>query len=195
MPRFDIGVRDYEKWANNLFIISILVRVIISQGHLSKLLLRSERLGTRLQVRLGRILKSRSKLNANIGEDRVDNSHQHGRRTGDHLNVLGPSPLSSPNSSLQREKRKNCSCTKTHLHWLEARQVLRGHGESSIGIVDAHIALSQGIFKHGALSLASPLQAIITVHLTWTVVTIILFVLRQLHITKLLVDDILIDGR
>merc|ERR1711951_91600 len=95
-------------------IISVLIGVIVRQSHLPKLLLWSERLSPRLQVRLGRVLNSRSKFNANIGEDRVDSSHQHGRRTGDRLDVLGPSPLCSPSSSLQREKRKNCSCTKTH---------------------------------------------------------------------------------
>merc|ERR1740121_1221203 len=102
-------------------VISILIRIVVGQGHLSKLLLWGEGLCPRLQVRLGGILNSRGKLNANEGEDGVDSSHQHGRRaTGDHLNVLGSSPLGSPSSSLQREKRKNCSSTKSHLHRLEA---------------------------------------------------------------------------
>merc|ERR1719228_2630888 len=176
-------------------VVSIFIRVIVGQRHLSKLLLWSEGLSPRLRVRLRRVLNGRSQLNANIGEDGVDGSHQHGRRpTGDHLDVLGTSPLGSSSSSLQREERKNSSCTKSHLNRLEARQVLCGHRDRSISIVDAHVTLSQGVFKHSTLSLASPFQAVITVHLTWTVVAIVLFILRQLHVTKPLVDDVLLNG-
>merc|ERR1719192_243735 len=129
-----------------------------------------------------------------VGEDGVDGSHQHGRRTtGDNFDVFGSRPLSSPSSSLDWEMRKNCSCTKPHLYRLEAGQVLSRHRRGSISIVDAHIALDQSILSHGALSLTSPLQAIFTVVFTWAVVAIV-FLLRQLHVAKLVIDDVLSDG-
>merc|ERR1719173_262863 len=93
-------------------------------------------------------------------------------------------------AALYREERQDGGSTKSHLNRLEAGQVLGGHGDYSISVVDAHIALCQVIFSHGPLSLAGPLQAVIAVSFTWTVVTIIFFLLRHLlHLTKLLVDD------
>merc|ERR1719447_2208507 len=125
------------------------------------------------------------------GEDRVDGVSDNGRRAVNiPLNILGPCPPCSPSSSLDRDNRKNGGHAQAHLHWLVAGHILSGHRHSSSVEVQANCALSQGILSHGALSLTRPFQAVVTISLTWTVVTIIFFLLSmQLHLPKLLVDN------
>merc|ERR1719462_738894 len=126
-----------------------------------------------------------------VGEDRVDGVGDNGRRAvNTSFNILGPCPPCSPSSSLDRHNRKNGGHAQAHLHWLVAGHILRGHRHSSSVEVQANGALRQGILSHSTLSLTCPFQAVITVSLTWTVVTIIFFLLTmQLHLPKLLVDN------
>merc|ERR1719474_458104 len=149
------------------FIIGILIRVVVRQSHLSKLLLRGERLSARLQVWFGCILHITDQLEAQVGEDRVDGVDDRRRAVNSSFNILSPSPPCSPSSALDRGNRDNGGHAQAHLHWLVAGHILSGHRHSSSIEVQANSSLSQGILSNSALSLASPLQAIIAVRARW----------------------------
>merc|ERR1719184_526290 len=53
-------------------IVGVLIGIVVGECHLAKLLLWGERLSTRLKMRLGRVLHSRSKMKANDVEDSID---------------------------------------------------------------------------------------------------------------------------
>merc|ERR1712010_189154 len=83
------------------FVVGILVRVVVGQGHLSKLLLRGEGLSARLEVWFGRILHIRDQVEAQVGEDRVDGVDDGKGAVTSCFNILGPSSPRSPGSSLE----------------------------------------------------------------------------------------------
>merc|ERR1719209_2323648 len=124
-------------------------------------------------------------------KDRVDGvGDEGGRAVNISFNVLCPSPPCSPSSSLDRGNRDNGGHAQAHLHWLVARHILSGHRHSSSIEVQANSSLSQGILSNSALSLASPLQAIVAVCLAGAVVAVIFFLLLvKLHLSKLPVDN------
>merc|ERR1719402_1559671 len=172
------------------FVVGILLRVVVGQGHLSELLLRGEWLSARLEVWFGRILHIRDQVEAQVGEDRVDGVDDgRGAVTSSSFNILSPSPPYSSSSSLERRNRKNGGHAQAHLLWLVAGHILRGHRHSSPIEVQADSALSQGILSHGALGLACPFQAIIAVRFAGAVVAIIFFLLLKLHLSKLPIDN------
>merc|ERR1719402_2212162 len=172
------------------FVVGILLRVVVGQGHLSELLLRGEWLSARLEVWFGRILHIRDQVEAQVGEDRVDGVDDGRGAVTSSFNILSPSPPCSSSSSLERGNRKNGGHAQAHLHWLVAGHILRGNRHSSPIEVQANSALSQGILSHGALGLTCPFQAIITVRFAGAVVAIIFFLLLvKLHLSKLPVDN------
>merc|ERR1719341_2217792 len=164
------------------------------QSHLAKLLLRSERLSSRFQMRFGRVLDDGGKLDAKHREDRVDDGDDGGRLVAHHLDVvLGTSPLGSPCSTLDREDRHSGDQPQTHLNRPVAGHILRSDSQSSAIEVNANLALRKSIFGHGAFSLAGPLQTVVALSIAGTVVHIFSILLRQLHLPNLLVGDGLLN--
>merc|ERR1719430_2026258 len=176
-------------------VVGVLVGVVVGQGHLAELLLRGVGHGARLEVWFGRVLQGGDQLEPHVRENKVGNVNDSRKRTAKtSLAALHSSPPGSPCCPLNRRDGKDGGHTQTQLHRLVAGQVLRGDSHGSPKEVQAHFALSQLVLGDGTLSLACPLKAIVTVGLAGTVVPIFI-VFRQLHFSKLLVDNRLNIGR
>merc|ERR1719474_1464758 len=170
-------------------VVGVLVGVVVGQGHLAELLLRGVGHGARLEVWFGRVLQGRDQSEPRVGENKVGHVKDGRKRTAKtSLAALHSSPPGSSCCSLNRGDRKDGGHTKTQLHSLVAGQVLSSHRHSSPKEVQAHFALSQLVLGDGALSLTCPLEAVVAVGLAGTIVPIF-FIFRQLHLSKLLVDN------
>ena len=71
-----------------------------------------------------------------------------------------------------------------------AGNILSGSAEGGTIEVQSHYPFGKGVLGHHALGITGPLQAVLAVSVTWDVVTIVsLLILRQFHLSKLLIDD------
>merc|ERR1719370_1764280 len=107
-------------------IVCVLIGVVVRQCHLAKLLLGRVRLSSRFQMWFGRILNSRSKLEAEHRDDRVDDEDNDRRLIANNFNVLGTSPPSSSCSALDRGDRDSADQSQSHLNWPVAGHILCG---------------------------------------------------------------------